>query len=103
MVTLESSKNCLINLQPYTFPHFQIEHGIWDVGQFLRRAGRGKPAPGEKSRKKGREPTINPTSIDAGTIQPGGGGAPHMKVVGMLVVSFRGVNFGFWSRSGCSG
>ena len=28
----------------------------------------------------------------------GGGGTPHMKWVGMLVVSFRGVNFGFWSH-----
>ena len=26
-----------------------------------------------------------------------------MKVVGMLVVSLRGVNLGFWSHSGCSG
>ena len=26
-----------------------------------------------------------------------------MKVVGMLVVSLRGVNFGFWSQLGCSG
>ena len=25
---------------------------------------------------------------------------PHMKVVGMLVVSLRGVNFGFWSHLG---
>ena len=25
------------------------------------------------------------------------------RVVGMLVVSFRGVNFGFWSHLGCSG
>ena len=33
----------------------------------------------------------------------GGGGTPHMKVVGMLVVSLRGVNFGFWSHLGCSG
>ena len=30
-----------------------------------------------------------------------GGGTPHMKVVGMLVVSLKGVNFGFWSRLGC--
>ena len=37
-----------------------------------------------------------------GTFQ-GGGGTPHMKVVGMLVVSLRGVNFGFWSHLGCSG
>ena len=35
---------------------------------------------------------------------PGGeGGTPHLKVVGMLVVSLRGVNFGFWSHLGCSG
>ena len=34
----------------------------------------------------------------------GGGGAPHMKVVvGMLIVSLRGVNFGFWFHLGCSG
>ena len=33
----------------------------------------------------------------------GGGGTPHMKVVGMLVVSLRAVNFGFWSHLGCSG
>ena len=26
-----------------------------------------------------------------------------MKVAGMLVVSFRGINFGFWSYLGCSG
>ena len=31
------------------------------------------------------------------------GGTPHMKGLGMLVVSLRGVNFGFWSRLGCSG
>ena len=34
---------------------------------------------------------------------PGGGGTPHMKVLGMLVVSLRGVNFGFWFHLGCSG
>ena len=33
----------------------------------------------------------------------GGGGSPHMKAVGMLVVSLRGVIFGFWSHLGCSG
>ena len=33
----------------------------------------------------------------------GGPGTPHMKGVGMLVVSLRGVNFGFWSHLGCSG
>ena len=36
-------------------------------------------------------------------IFPGGGGTPHMKGVGMLVVSLRGVDFGFWSHLGCSG
>ena len=30
-----------------------------------------------------------------------GGATPHMKGVGMIVVSLRGVNFGFWSRLGC--
>ena len=34
---------------------------------------------------------------------PGLGGDSHMKQTGMLVVSLRGVNFGFWSRLGCSG
>ena len=32
-----------------------------------------------------------------------GGGDSHMKQTGMLVVSLRGVNFGLWSRLGCSG
>ena len=32
-----------------------------------------------------------------------GGGTPHIKGVGILVVSLRGVNFGFWSHLGCSG
>ena len=36
-------------------------------------------------------------------LTPGGGGNRHMKGVGMLVVSLSGVNFGFWSRLGCSG
>ena len=31
------------------------------------------------------------------------GGNPHMKQTGTLVVSLRGVNFGFWSRLGYSG
>ena len=35
-------------------------------------------------------------------LRPGGGNS-HMKGTGMLVVSLRGVNFGFWSRLGCSG
>ena len=36
-------------------------------------------------------------------IIPSSGGTPHMKGVGMLVVSLRGVNFGFWTHVGCSG
>ena len=35
--------------------------------------------------------------------EPGVGGTPHMKGVGMLVVSLRGVNFEFWSHLACSG
>ena len=33
----------------------------------------------------------------------GGGETPPMKGVRMLVVSLRGINFGFWSHLGCSG
>ena len=33
----------------------------------------------------------------------GGGGESHMKGAGMLVVSLRGLNFGFWSHLGCYG
>ena len=33
----------------------------------------------------------------------GGGGTLHMKGVGMLVVSLRGLNVAFWSHLGCSG
>ena len=32
-----------------------------------------------------------------------GGGDSHVKGAGMLVVSFRGVNYGFWFHFGCSG
>ena len=39
--------------------------------------------------------TLNYTS-------PGGGDSPYEKG-GMLVVSLRGINFGFWSLLGCSG
>ena len=30
-------------------------------------------------------------------------GTPHMKGVGMLAASLRGINFGFWFHLGCSG
>ena len=33
----------------------------------------------------------------------GGWGTPRMKVVGMLIVSLRGINFGFLSHLGCCG
>ena len=42
--------------------------------------------------------TINPE-----TLRYARGGIQHIKEVGMLVVSLRGVNFGFWSHLGCSG
>ena len=38
-----------------------------------------------------------------GPVGGGGGGDYHMKQMGMLVVSLRDVNFGFWSHLGCSG
>ena len=40
------------------------------------------------------------------TTRAGGGGGVgglHIKGAGMLVVSLRVVNFGFWSHLGCSG
>ena len=37
------------------------------------------------------------------TLVPGGRTHIRMKQTGMLVVSFRGVNFGFCSRLGCPG
>ena len=40
--------------------------------------------------------------VSTSAIDPGGGDS-HIKQTGMLVVSLRGVNFGFWSRLGCSG
>ena len=43
------------------------------------------------------------TGSYAHALSPGGGGTMHMKGVGMLIVSLRGVNFGFWSHLGCSG
>ena len=54
--------------------------------------------PTQQNKKKGRR--------ILGDLSPGGGGGggdSHMKGTGMLVVSLRGVNFGFWSRLGCSG
>ena len=58
-----------------------------------------------------RQTTAGNTSSFAGYSSPegtkipggGGGGDSHMKWTGMLVVSLRGVNFGFWSCLGCSG
>ena len=51
---------------------------------------------------------ISPESFDVTKLTccclyPGGGEDSHMKGVGMLVVSLRGVTFGFWSHLGCSG
>ena len=51
---------------------------------------------------------VSPTNVarargQTGKHPGGGGGDSHMKQTGMLVVSLRGVNFGFWSLLGCSG
>ena len=48
-------------------------------------------------------PNVNFRKSICSADDPGGGGTPHMKGVGMLVVSLRGVNFGFWSHLGYSG
>ena len=45
---------------------------------------------------------LKPTNILISN-QHSRGGDSHMKQTGMLVVSLRGLNFGFWSRLGCSG
>jgi len=47
----------------------------------------------QKHKRRGREKTST----------RGGGGDSDMKWTGMLDPSLRGVNFGFWSRLGCSG
>ena len=52
-----------------------------------------------KTRKKNQAPSSNFLRLRS----RGGGKTPHMKGVGMLVVSLRRVNFGFWSHLGCSG
>ena len=47
-----------------------------------------------------RTDSLLSTVQQQGGVRPGG--ESHMKWTGMLVVSLRGVNFGFWSRLGCS-
>ena len=47
--------------------------------------------------------TENALLVLKAELSRGVGCTPHMKVVGMLVVLLRGVNFGFWSHLGCSG
>ena len=54
------------------------------------------------ARPKPKIPFLVVTLAVRGVYSPGGGDS-HMKQTGMLVVSLRGVNFGFWSRLGCSG
>ena len=46
---------------------------------------------------------INLNPADSAISFSPGGRTRHMKGVGMLLVSLRGVNFGFWSHLGCSG
>ena len=45
----------------------------------------------------------NSSSFNSRAGVGGGGGYSHMKRAGMLVVSLKGVNFGFWSHLRCSG
>ena len=42
-------------------------------------------------------------TVSAFTAVKGPGGTPHMKAVGMLIVSLRSINFGFRSHLRCSG
>ena len=55
-----------------------MEHGIWDVGQFLRTAGRRKPTLAEKSPKKREEnqqlPQLPSTPGQYSPAGHGGGG-----------------------------
>ena len=46
------------------------------------------------------DPDLHPPPLPGGG---GGGGGTHIKRGGMLVVSLKGVNFGFCSQLGCSG
>ena len=50
----------------------------------------------------GKEDEKTRLSKIANVLQSRGGDA-YMKQTGMLVVSLRGVNFGFWYRLGCPG
>ena len=47
--------------------------------------------------------TVHHAYIVCWLLNPGVGGNLHMKGVGMLVVSLRGVHFGVWPHLGCSG
>ena len=53
-------------------------------------------------RKKSLETRFNPVNTYTWRVFIPGGGDSHVKGVGMLVVSHRGVNFRFWYRLGCS-
>ena len=55
------------------------------------------------TRSKERTGKIESAARTGGRNLRPGGGTPHMKGMGMLIVSLRGVNFGFWSHLGCSG
>ena len=50
-----------------------------------------------------RKPVGNSLTTAFYSQEGGGVGTPHMKVVGMHVVSLRGVNCRFWSHLKCSG
>ena len=64
--------------------------------------------PSPKSLLEGKKSLVALYLVVLHTPQPllwplGEGRTPHMKVVGMLVISLRGVNFEFWCHLGCCG
>ena len=70
----------------------------WSASTFSRGAGERFSSLPWPEQRYGREVWV----VRRQGIQPGGW-TPHMKGVGLLVVSLRGVNIGFWSHIGCSG
>ena len=66
-------------------------YGVWSSLQ-----------PDHETNKSPRRMHVSPPARNDDR-SPTRGGDFLMKKTGMLVVSLRGVNFGFWSRLGCSG
>ena len=60
-----------------------------------------EPFCGSKSRRSHIAIAIKFDNVSHAIMNDALGRTPHMKGVGMLVVSLRGINFGFWSHLGC--